>query len=215
MNRDATGVRKRILETAYAKFSKLGVRGVTMDDIASDLRMSKKTLYRHFAGKEDLVRTLLMEKYLSRHEDIFKVLAQGGTIRELFARVFPLIGRYVQSLSPAFMADVQHEYPRVWELHEQSRSLMISRFARVLEAGVASGEVRPGIDPEVAAGIMQCVVTSYMVPDRFRDTEKTLPHAFLTWFSMFTGGMFQDPPDIQGMWDRDVAAHKAEAGAQD
>lgn len=205
MNKDAEGVRKRILESAYAKFSKHGVRGVTMDDIASDLRMSKKTLYRHFTGKEELVRTLVLEKYIALHESVFKVLDQGGTTRELFSKVFPLLGRYVQTLSPVFLADVQHEYPRVWELHEKNRTTLIRRFSNVLEAGVKSGEIRSCIDPEVAAGIIQCVVSSYMVPDRFTVGEKSLPHAFLTWLSLLSGGMFLDPPDVQDMWNKEVA----------
>ena len=204
MNKDIVAVKKRILDAAYGRFRSSGVRKVTMDDIASDLRMSKKTLYRHFSGKEELVRTLVLDKYIARQEDIFAAFGRGGTTREIFAEIFPLLGCYVQDISPIFLADVQNEYPEVWNLHEMKRSEMVRRFSTILTAGVKSGEVRSCINPDVTAGIMQCVVSNYMLPDRFRDSEFSMSDAFLTWFSLLTGGMFQDPPNVQEMWDTQV-----------
>ena len=43
--------RKRIVETAAQLFNSRGIRGVTMDDIAASLRISKRTLYETFANK--------------------------------------------------------------------------------------------------------------------------------------------------------------------
>lgn len=204
MQKDLEMVKRRIQETAYEKFSKRGVRAVTMDDIATELRMSKKTLYKHFSGKEELVRTLVMEKYIAKHQDVFDAFDKGRTISEALTHVFPILGRYVRELSPAFLADVQNEYPEVWQLHEDKRAEMVGRFSRFLSLGVESGEVRPCVNPEVVAGIMQCVVTTYMVPDRFRDSGISLPEAFLTWFSLLSGGLFRNPPDIEEMWRAQV-----------
>lgn len=204
MSRDMSAARERILDAAYARFRKYGVRKVTMDDLASDLRMSKKTLYKHFSGKEELVRTLVENKCVSPHEDIMEIMENGGSTQRVFGAVFPLLGRYAQEVSNVFLGDVQREYPEVWDLHERRRSEMVQRFTKLLARGVENGEVRSCIQPDVAAGIMQCVVANYMVPERFKDSEHSVADIFVTWFSMLTGGMFHDPPDIQSMWDTRV-----------
>ena len=47
--------KKEILEQALKLFMRLGVKSMTMDDVATHLRVSKKTLYEHFTDKNDLV----------------------------------------------------------------------------------------------------------------------------------------------------------------
>ena len=49
------GLRVKILTTAMADFRQRGIRGVTMDDVATELGISKRTLYEIFDKKEDLL----------------------------------------------------------------------------------------------------------------------------------------------------------------
>ncbi len=48
-------IKKKILKAAENLFMKYGVRSISMDDISRHLSVSKKTLYQHFADKEDIV----------------------------------------------------------------------------------------------------------------------------------------------------------------
>jgi len=66
--------RKKIVETAMQMFNSRGIRGVTMDDIAAALRMSKRTLYETFANKEELLTECLMEvnhAIEKRHKEVY------------------------------------------------------------------------------------------------------------------------------------------------
>ncbi|MBE9503553.1 MAG: TetR/AcrR family transcriptional regulator, partial [Proteobacteria bacterium] len=47
-------MKKKIIQTAKKRFFKEGLKKVHMDDIASDMGVSKKTLYKHFDSKEEL-----------------------------------------------------------------------------------------------------------------------------------------------------------------
>src|SRR5215469_16371078 len=55
-------VRQRIVDAARAHFFSHGFRSVTMDDLAGELGISKKTLYAHFPGKFDLLEAVLSDK---------------------------------------------------------------------------------------------------------------------------------------------------------
>ena len=52
---EETELRKKILEGTKELFMRYGIRSVSMDDIARHLSVSKKTLYQHFADKDELV----------------------------------------------------------------------------------------------------------------------------------------------------------------
>jgi AcrR family transcriptional regulator len=59
MPRSADQIRKRILEAAYKLFRRQGYSRVTMDDIAAEARLTKRTLYHHFNSKDQLLANVL------------------------------------------------------------------------------------------------------------------------------------------------------------
>src|ERR1043166_4842064 len=60
-----SSVRQRIVDAARAHFFNHGFRSVTMDDLAEELGISKKTLYAYFPGKFDLLEAVLADKLRS------------------------------------------------------------------------------------------------------------------------------------------------------
>src|SRR5215813_8550705 len=58
-------IRQRIVDAARIHFFSHGFRSVTMDDLAGELGISKKTLYAHFPGKFDLLEAVLADKLTS------------------------------------------------------------------------------------------------------------------------------------------------------
>ena len=51
--------RLEILERAVAVYMKYGIKSVTMDDLSQELGMSKKTIYKYFADKNDLIQSII------------------------------------------------------------------------------------------------------------------------------------------------------------
>ncbi|MCK9239392.1 TetR/AcrR family transcriptional regulator [Desulfocurvus sp.] len=189
--------RERIMAAAYARFAARGIRRVTMDDIARDIRMSKKTLYRHFTGKHDLVRQLALRSVGRRLEAVCLALDAAATPREGFAAGFMAIQRLAREAPPEFLGDIRADYPEIWTELEAVRMDIVRLFARCLAQSAARGELRQGVVPEVAAGIMQAVAQHYMVPETFRDAGIDPREAVLTWFTMLSAGLFRDPPRLE------------------
>nr|MBA3354117.1 helix-turn-helix transcriptional regulator [Blastocatellia bacterium] len=61
--RGSSSTRRRVLEAARGHFFHHGFRNVTMDDLAAELGVSKKTLYAHFPGKDALLEAVLNDKF--------------------------------------------------------------------------------------------------------------------------------------------------------
>src|SRR5262245_21091431 len=75
-NRISDSIRQRIVDAARAHFFGHGFRSVTMDDLAQELGISKKTLYAHFPGKFDLLEAVLTDK-LASVEATLKEVTRG------------------------------------------------------------------------------------------------------------------------------------------
>src|SRR5687768_17399717 len=107
-------IKEKILKGAEDLFTKYGVRSISMDDIARHLSVSKKTLYQHFADKEDIV-TMTCKAHLERNNKEFDQVRDNAknAIEEL-ANLSICLKRNMQDMNPSLLFDLQKYHPRAW-----------------------------------------------------------------------------------------------------
>ena len=77
--------RQRIVDSARVHFFRHGFRSVTMDDLAQELAISKKTLYAHFPGKIELLEAVLADKFAgveAKLKEVGRAHTHRGTFRQ-------------------------------------------------------------------------------------------------------------------------------------
>ncbi len=142
-----TGTVEKILQQAEQAFLRYGLRTVTMSDLAADMGMSKKTLYRHFGGKEELV-CAVVRSFLERE---YRLMQQNSEQAEHAIDEMFFVAGYVialfRRLSPNVMLEVRKYYASAWELIEGLHFTRIRELiANNLERGVAEGLYRRELD---------------------------------------------------------------------
>lgn len=149
----ADGVSKRIVDTARGLFFSQGYQGMTMDELAEKLGMSKKTLYVYFPGKEPLLRVcveMLAKRVTARLEAILAKddMDFPSRLNAVINEVFGALSK----LSPRFLKDIQKYAPEVFQILEEVRSKNVPRvFGQLIREGIAQGYIRPSVDPDFAA----------------------------------------------------------------
>src|SRR5215475_4837839 len=121
-NRRGDSSRQRIVEAARAHFFSHGFRSVTMDDLAAELGISKKTLYAYFPGKLDLLEAVLADKFQGV-EAMLKQVTRAqphdfpATLRDLLAGT----QRELDEIKPPFVRDMRQKAPQVFQVIERRR----------------------------------------------------------------------------------------------
>lgn len=141
-----------ILEKGNALFLKYGIRSVSMDDIAKELGISKKTLYIHFAKKEDLI-TQAMEFQLAadanRCQEIFD--SEKNAIDEL-VELGQYVRSHIRSINPTAIYDLQKYYPKIWRVLEEKRSNLIYEITIAnIDKGIKEGLFRNDFSRNIVA----------------------------------------------------------------
>src|ERR687891_261237 len=122
-------VRQRIVDAARAHFFSHGFRSVTMDDLAKELGISKKTLYAHFPGKIDLLQAVLADKF-EGVERMLKEVTRAqqhdfpATLHELLAGT----QRELDEIKPPFVRDMRQKAPQVFRVIERRRAALFQRY---------------------------------------------------------------------------------------
>ncbi|OGG55831.1 MAG: hypothetical protein A3F84_24780 [Candidatus Handelsmanbacteria bacterium RIFCSPLOWO2_12_FULL_64_10] len=144
-------IRDRILETAREQFFQLGFTKVTMDEIASGLGMSKKTLYRFFSGKDELLREVVELNRGEIERGLDEILQDRGlSFAEKLKRLMAFLAMKLSRIGPLFMQDLHRNAPELWkEIEAFRRQKATSVFGDLIEEGVRKGVFRGDVDRQL------------------------------------------------------------------
>src|SRR5215831_5300806 len=163
--------RQRIVDAARAHFFSHGFRSVTMDDLAGELGISKKTLYTYFPGKFDLLEAVLADKLTSVEATLREITRAHpddfpATLRELLAGT----QRELDEIKPPFVRDMRQKAPDVFKLVERRRAALIQRYmGKFFVDGQRLGMVRRDVPAKLIIEILLAMVQSIMNPRKMEE----------------------------------------------
>lgn len=154
-------MKEKILEKATDMFLNFGFKSVTMDDLANNLGISKKTIYTHYPNKTQLVEqsTLALFWHISNGIDDICALKKNP-IEEIYdIKRFVMHHLKNEASSPEYQ--LQKYYPKVHqELKQNQFKMMQSCVMDNVKRGMGLGIYRKNIDPEFVIRIYFAGVTS-------------------------------------------------------
>ena len=170
-------IKDRILHHAAALFMRNGIKSVSMDDIAADLAMSKKTLYKWFANKDEMVHAV-MAQHLDRTQRDCDQLQGHATsaIDELFRKMGWMKQQFAD-VHPGIFYDLQKFYPATWQLwvaHKQE--YILAQITDNLRRGVAEGLYRADLDVAVLARLRLAQIELAFNADVFSPRQFDVQH---------------------------------------
>ena len=154
---EATRVRERILLAFSAKAKRSGIRAVVMGELASELRMSPMTLYKHFASKDELVSAMVdawaLELAAIDALDLGRVDDRNAALERLLAWADAWTAS-LANVSPAFFKDLNRDHPECWA---RFNSQIEER--KLAAAPLLGPFLRPDLNPNVALLMLDYLVT--------------------------------------------------------
>jgi AcrR family transcriptional regulator len=155
---------QRIITAARRHFFTHGFRGVTMDDLAEELGMSKKTLYACFPSKAALLEAVLLDKFRAVEADLDQITS--GCSSDVLAALHQLLAcvkRHTEEIQPPFVRDIRREAPEMFKLVESRRRDVIQRyfgklFGEARRAGIMRGDIPTKLVTEVLLGATEAVM---------------------------------------------------------
>ncbi|BBM70100.1 hypothetical protein RmaAA213_19460 [Rhodothermus marinus] len=187
-------VRARILEAARRRFFREGYARVTMDELARELGMSKKTLYQHFPTKAALAAAV-MEAFRAQVAEGLGRIFEDHTLSlpERLARAFAEAVRHLRQIEKPFLEDLARFLPDVWAETERFRSETIARLlGGALREGRAAGFIRTDVPVEIMLRSFQAVAERLVTPSALMELPYTLPEMIRLVIQLLFEGMLTD-----------------------
>jgi len=152
-------VREMIVSEARRLFYQYGFRKITMEEIASGLKMSKKTLYTLFPSKDVLIRAVIETILEPNLGKISELTRNEKTVAGFFAGSISVFHGLSQCISEPMMSDMR-TMPEIWREVEARRVNVLMGLRGILERGKQSGEIRPDLDVELFVKVFIMIVNA-------------------------------------------------------
>ncbi len=168
-------MKEDILRTAAELFLTLGFKSVTMDDIALNMGISKKTIYAHFPTKSKLVEATTFFLMDTINHGIEEISKKGlNAIEELFEiKKFVMLHLKDEKSSPQFQ--LSKYYPKVYKnVQKRHLELMCCSISDNLNKGIQEKLYRPSIPVEFVSKLYFMGMTTLKGSDLFSPEQYTM-----------------------------------------
>ncbi len=187
-------LKTRILDAARENFFANGFSKITMEEFAQSMGMSKKTIYKFFPSKDDIVREITREKMHAIHHqcECYRTDQSIEFIERIKATI-NFITSEMQKMKPQFYLDVQRTLPDLWKEVDTFRNDKILKdFGMMVKQGVDLGIFRKDVNVEVFVLMYASAMRNIINPEVLSHLPINLSQAYQAAVTVFFEGMMTE-----------------------
>lgn len=153
--------RTHYIEKSLKLFLKQGVKYVTMADVAKQLNVSTKTIYKIFEDKTDLLKACLQIDQ-SIIENTYQRILQIENPLEASIEFYHELSKRLSSVHPNYFDEIKRHFPEIWQ---QTVDSSLGHIQNILQKGVDSGVFYSKIDTQLTAETIALLIRSIVDED--------------------------------------------------
>ncbi|WP_240676076.1 TetR/AcrR family transcriptional regulator [Botryobacter ruber] len=145
-------MQNRIVKGAFELFCQKGIKSVSMDEVAQHLSMSKKTIYKWFSNKDEMVFAAF-RVFLENHTSSCECFIQHAenAIDEQF-KIMEVTREIFANIHPVIFHDLQKYHAGSWQMWQKHKAdFILGKIKENLERGMKEGLFRTDLDIEVVS----------------------------------------------------------------
>jgi AcrR family transcriptional regulator len=178
---------ERILKETGEMFFRHGIRTITMDDIAANLGISKKTIYLYYRDKGELVKSFTEGELRLQEKEMYEIRKNSSDAIEEMLGLMSHLGNFFNRVNPTVFYDLQKYHPQSWNsFKEFKEKVMIGYIEESLKKGIQQELFRRELKVKILARLRieeveMAFNPAVYAPEKFRlsDVHLTLIDHFL------------------------------------
>jgi len=182
----------KIVELGEEKLFQEGFYKTRMEDIALELHMSKKTIYKFFPSKSDLVMAVANHFTKKMERKILPILESDKNAIEKLADLLTLLSNTAGKIGDKVFKELKNHYPEVWQHVDSFRTeMMYGNITKVYEQGKREGLFLDFPTP-IVMNVFVNAVRSTVNPEFIINNNFSIVTAAQTTFKIVLGGVLTE-----------------------
>ena len=181
-----------ILEHGLDLIFRDGVKGFTVETLAKDLAMSKKTIYKFFPTKEILLGKIFQYITTIIAAKFHKIRTLNINPLDKFETAIDEIVKTLNRVSISKISELKGRYPAIWREIERFRLERREDFLAIFQEAQDQGYIRKEVDLEITSILFMNIINDVFQPEFFMKNELGLKETLLTFRGIFLRGIITD-----------------------
>lgn len=182
-------LKERVVAKASMLFMRNGIKSVTMDNIAGQMGISKRTLYENFRDKDELLMECFIYQSKEVQKEFEKIAVTCANSMELLLRIFFYTWRKLRNTNRNFYSDMKKYHPAISSLFEKDKEERVRNAEQLLEQGKREGLIRPDLKIEIVLMLLGAQFEMLKNSEEFDTSRYSFIEIFETIFINFIRGI--------------------------
>ena len=180
-------LKERVVAKASMLFMRNGIKSVTMDNIAGQMGISKRTLYENFRDKDELLMECFVYQSREAQKEFEKIAVTCANSMELLLRVFFYTWRKLRNTNRNFYSDMKKYHPAISSLLDKEERVRSAE--QLMEQGKREGLIRPDLKIEIVLMLLGAQFEMLKNSEEFDTSRYSFIEIFETIFINFIRGI--------------------------
>lgn len=176
---------ERIIKATLNLINQYGFRKFTVDDVSADLGISKKTLYKYFPGKQQLIAAAMAYFLREDHEKTLQAVAMET---DWTAKILAMVNTSI-TLPMKQLAELRQFYPEIWRQVDALQEEKIKLFHALLSEGGQKGQLNPAIDLGIVAPMLKDIMDRVSQMEYLQKNDITMRQLLTQLSEVFFNGI--------------------------
>lgn len=181
-----------ILDHAFDLFTREGMKGFTVESLAKELTMSKKTIYKYFPSKEVLLKGMFQHIMKKVAGHFVRILALEMNPLDKFLNILDAIFKTANDLPITKLGALKARYPSIWKEIETFRLARRDDFYQLMQEGREQNLVRKDVDIEMAATLFMTIINQVFQPEFFIQNQYGTREVIVLFRNIYLRGILSD-----------------------
>jgi TetR/AcrR family transcriptional regulator, cholesterol catabolism regulator len=182
--------KKEIITQATGIYLKYGIKSVTMDEMARQLGISKKTLYTFVADKNELVEQCVLLEHEGEVCRISEITRENENAIDEILAISRLVAGELKKIHPSIFFDLAKYHPSALKMMNSHKHEVVKRCViDNLQRGILQGLYRSNLNIEVVATIYLATIGHIMLGDLFPESEPGIDLIYREFFRYHIKGI--------------------------
>lgn len=156
-------MKDKILDTVARLIERYGLKKFTVDEVASELHISKKTIYQYFHGKDEMIRAYFEETLASDRQSVLEALKGERNFSE---RIHAIVhSSHCYRMPIPVLDEAKKFYPSEWQKIEDLKQFKMGIFQNLLKQAEKDGILRPDVNFGVLCSMLERVSSMFLDTD--------------------------------------------------
>ncbi len=183
---EISDLKKRVIEQSLKLFLKYGVKSITMNDIAKECGISKRTLYENFNDKDELLSLVLKTMNAYTRKERRSLEENSSDVLDYFMKSVKHFGEKTNQINPNFYRELNKFYPNIAkEQADYAENTVIPEMIHLVQRGIAEGVFRYDINTNLVVQLLMGQFEYISVSDFAEKVKLPMSEIFQTTIVQF------------------------------